>query len=68
MSTLIGKINELLSHFKEGSNKKTLIKYENYDYKLCLWHCLAYHLTESDEERNIHEMMIYLCKIYYDNC
>ena len=31
MNTPIGKANELPIHFKQGSNEKALIKYENYD-------------------------------------
>ncbi len=39
MNTPIGKINELPIHFKEGSNEKALIKYENNDDYLCFWRC-----------------------------
>jgi hypothetical protein len=45
MNTPIGKANELPDHFKEGSNEKALIKYENYDDYLCFWRCLSYHQT-----------------------
>ncbi len=42
MNTPIGKINKLPDQFKQGSNEKALIKYENYDDYLCFWRCLAY--------------------------
>ena len=44
MNTPIGKINQLPIHFKEGSNEKALIKYENYDDYLCFG--VAYHTTK----------------------
>jgi hypothetical protein len=53
MNTPIGKINELPDHFKEGSNKKALIKYENYDDYFCFWRCLLYHQTKPEDPRNI---------------
>ena len=39
--------------FKEGSNEKALIKYENYDDYLCFWRCLAYHIKQPKDTRNI---------------
>ena len=45
MNTPIGKANELPDHFKQGSNEKALIKYENYDDYLCFWRCISYHQT-----------------------
>ncbi len=47
----IGKINKLPDHFKQGSNEKALINYENYDYYLCFWRCLAYHKNEPKTRR-----------------
>ena len=38
MNTPIGKANELPIHFKECSNEKALIKYENYDDYMCFLH------------------------------
>jgi hypothetical protein len=35
MNSPIGKINKLRDRFKEGSNEKALIKYENNDDYLC---------------------------------
>ncbi len=35
MNTTIGKINKLPDHFKQGSNDKALIRFENNDYYLC---------------------------------
>ena len=66
MNTPIGKSNELPSHFKEGSNEKALIKYENYDDYLCFWRCIAYHIQKPTDERNINKTMKYLYKDYYD--
>ncbi len=57
MNTPIGNINELPDHFKEGSNKKALIKYENYDDYLCFWRCLSYHQTKPEDPRNINKKM-----------
>ena len=65
MNTPIGKANELPKHFKEGSNNKALIKYENYDDYLCFWRCLAYNRTKPDEERNIKIEMKKIFKDYY---
>ena len=53
MNTPIGKINKLPYHFKEGSNEKALIKYENYDDYLCFWRCLSYHQTKPEEKDKI---------------
>jgi hypothetical protein len=68
MNTPIGKANELPIYFKQGSNEKALIKYENYDDYLCFWRCLSYHLTnpkpENFDPRNINEKMKYLFKVY----
>ena len=36
--------NELPIHFKQDSNQKVLIKYENSNDDLCFWRCLAYHI------------------------
>jgi hypothetical protein len=55
MNTPIGKINELPIHFKQGSNEKALIKYENYDDYLCFWRCLSYHQTKPEDPRNINK-------------
>jgi hypothetical protein len=44
MNTPIGKINLLPERFKQGSNEKAFIKYENYDdYFWFFWRCLADH-------------------------
>ena len=68
MNTPIGKINKLPDHFKEGSNEKALIKYENYDDYLCFWRCLSYHKSDPKPEdpRNINSMMKDLFKDYYN--
>ena len=58
MNTPIGKANELPIHFKQGSNEKALIKYENYDDYLCFWRCLAYHRTKPDEERKFYYFLL----------
>ncbi len=57
MNTPIGKINQLPDHFKEGSNEKALIKYENYDDYFCFWRCLAYHKMnpKPEDPRNINK-------------
>ena len=57
ISTPIGKANELPNHFKEGSNEKALIKYENYDDYFCFWRCLSYHQTKPEDPRNINKCM-----------
>ncbi len=51
MNTPIGKANELPIHFKQGSNEKALIKYENYDDYLCFWRCLAYHYERKEDPK-----------------
>ncbi len=51
MNTPIGKINKP-DHFKQGSNEKALIKYENYHDNLCFWRCLAYHKMNPKPEDN----------------
>jgi hypothetical protein len=56
MNTPIGKINKLPDHFKEGSNEKALIKYENYDDYLCFWRCLSYH--KSIQNQKTQEILI----------
>ena len=66
MNTPIGKSNELPEHFKEGSNEKALIKYENYDDYLCFWRCLAYHQTKPEDPRNINKKMKQLFNDYYN--
>ena len=66
MSTPIGKANELPIHFKEGSNEKALIKYENYDDYLCFWRCLSYHQTKPEDPRNINKCMKSLFNDYYN--
>ena len=57
MNTPIGKANELPIHFKQGSNEKALIKYENYDDYLCFWRCLSYHKSnpKPKDPRNINK-------------
>ena len=67
MNTPIGKANELPIHFKEGSNNKALIKYENYDDYLCFWRCLAYHKSnpKPEDKTNINKMMKYIFNDYY---
>ena len=55
MNTPIGKANELPIHFKQGSNEKALIKYENNDDYLCFWRCLSYHQTKPEDPRNINK-------------
>ena len=68
MNTPIGKINKLPDHFKEGSNEKALIKYENYEDYLCFWRCLAYHKMnpKPEDNSNINTMMKTLFKVYYN--
>ena len=65
MNTPIGKANELPDHFKEGSNEKALIKYENYDDYLCFWRCLSYHQTKPEDPRNINKKMKYIFDYSY---
>ncbi len=67
MNTPIGKSNELPIHFKQGSNEKALIKYENYDDYLCFWRCLSYHVMDPKPEdpRNINKTMKNIFKQYY---
>jgi hypothetical protein len=52
--------------FKQGSNEKSLIKYEHYDDYLCFWRCLSYHKMNPKPENNanINKMMKYLFKDY----
>ncbi len=59
MNTAIGKVDELPIHFKQGSNERSFIKYENCDHYLCFWRCLAYHQTKPENIRNIDRRMIY---------
>ena len=66
MTTPIGKINELPIHFKQGSNEKSLIKYENYNDSLCFWRCLSYHIEKPSDERNIKKTMKHLYNNYYN--
>jgi hypothetical protein len=66
MNTPIGKSNELPYHFKEGSNEKALIKYENYDYYLCFWRCLSYHQAKPEDPRSINKKMKQLFNDYYN--
>jgi len=66
MNTPIGKANELPIHFKEGSNEKALIKYENYDDYLCFWRCLSYHQTKPEDPRNINKKMKQIFNDYYN--
>jgi hypothetical protein len=68
MNTPIGKINQLPIHFKEGSNEKALIKYENYDDYLCFWRCLSYHQMnpKPEDPRNINKKMKQLFNDYYN--
>ena len=68
MNTPIGKINKLPDHFKQGSNEKALIKYENYDDYLCFWRCLSYHKMnpKPEDNSNINTMMKSLFKDYYN--
>ena len=66
MSTPIGKANELPIHFKEGSNEKALIKYENYDDYLCFWRCFAFHLTKPTDPRNVSKKLKSLFNDYYN--
>ena len=65
MNTPIGKINELPIHFKQGSNEKALIKYENYDDYLCFWRCLAYHKKQPAKAIDVIKPMKALFKDYY---
>jgi len=68
MNTPIGKINQLPIHFKEGSNEKALIKYENYDDYLCFWRCLSYHQMnpKPEDPRNINKKMKQLFNDYFN--
>ena len=65
MNTPIGKANELPVHFKEGSNKKSLTKYENYDDYLCFWRCLSYQQTKPEDPRDNNNKMKQLFNNYY---
>ena len=42
MDSPIGAGIELPQHLLTGSNQKYLIKYNEYDDKLCFWRCLAF--------------------------
>ncbi len=68
MNTPIGNINQLPDHFKQGSNNKALIKYENHDDYLCFWRCLAYHKMnpKPEDNSNVNKMMKYLFKSFYN--
>ena len=66
MNTPIGKSTELPKHFKEGSNEKGLIKFENHNDYLCFWRCIAYHIQKPNDERNIKKTLKYLYKDYYN--
>ena len=65
MHTAIGDITseQLPKHFKTDANNKALIKYENYEDKLCFWRCLAYHYDKPKEPRNIKKTMK---RLFYD--
>ena len=65
LKTTIGKINELPQHFKEDSNNKCLIKYENYDDYLCFWRCLAYHYDKPKDPRDVNKRLKQLFNDYY---
>jgi len=65
LKTTIGKANELPQHFKEGSNQKCLIKYENYDDYLCFWRCLAYHYDKPADTRDVNKKLKQLFNTYY---
>jgi len=67
LKTTIGKANELPQHFKEGSNEKCLIKYENYDDYLCFWRCLAYHYDKPADVRNVSKKLKQLFNTYYND-
>ena len=66
MNTPIGKSNELPDHYKQGSNEKALIKYENYDDYLCFWRCLSYHQTKPEDPRNVNKKMKAIFNEYYN--
>ena len=68
MNTPKGKINKLPIHFKQGSNDKALIKYENYDDYLCFWRYLANHKInpKPEDNSNINTMMKNIFKDYYN--
>jgi hypothetical protein len=66
MNTPIKKMNELPYHFKQGSNEKALIKYENNDDYLCFLRCLAYHQTKAEDPRNINKKIKQLFNDYYN--
>ncbi len=67
-NTPIGKISKLPDHFKQGSNEKALIKYENNDDYLCFWRCLAYHKMnpKPKDNSNINTMMKNIFQDYYN--
>ena len=65
MNTPIGRSNELPVHYKQGSNEKALIKYENYDDYLCFWRCLAYHIKQPKDTRNVKKEVKLLFSDYY---
>ena len=67
LKTTIGKAQELPPHFKEESNNKCLIKYENYDDYLCFWRCLAYHSEKPIDPRNVNKKLKQLFNDYYKN-
>ena len=60
--------DEVIKYFKEGSNEKSLIKYEKYDDYLCFWRCLSYHQMnpKPEDPRNINKKMKQLFNDYYN--
>ena len=68
MHTAIGDITseQLPKHFKTDANNKALIKYENYEDKLCFWRCLAYHYDKPKDHRDIKKTMKRLFNDFYN--
>ena len=68
MHTAIGDITseQLPKHFKTDANNKALIKYENYEDKLCFWRCLAYHYDKPKDHRDIKKRMKKLFNDFYN--
>ena len=68
MHTAIGDITseQLPKHFKTDANNKALIKYENYEDKLCFWRCLAYHYDKPKDHRDIKKRVKKLFNDFYN--
>ncbi len=49
MDTVVGKSILLPNHFYGGSNKSNVIKFDNNNYNLCFWCCLAVSLNVNED-------------------